>query len=65
MSLFGFDGCEVTHGFPFVCFLLEKIGCQVILAASMKGRYRKALLIVFGIGTVALLLTALLPGRSL
>src|SRR5436190_2326283 len=59
-----FDGCEMTHGFSFRWFVLEKIEYRVILAASMKGRYKKALLILFGIGTVALLSTVLLSSRD-
>ena len=41
-------------------FCWKSLGAGRYLAASMKGCYKKALLIVFGIGTVALLLTALL-----
>ena len=60
----GFYRCEAAHGSPFVWFPLEKIGCRAILAASMKGRYWKTLLIALGLGSAALILTPFLASRD-
>jgi len=54
----------VTAGFPFVWFLLEKIGRRAILAASMKGRFQRTTLIVLGVVAVILLVAALLRPRE-